>query len=51
MIGDNAIINGDFDLRSIAPATLNVRGSTTWFSMDGRATSAVASYCFADADI
>ncbi len=36
---------------SIAPATLNVRGSTTWFSMDGRATSAVASYCFADAEI
>ncbi|HDS1664561.1 TPA: hypothetical protein QEL40_003310 [Stenotrophomonas maltophilia] len=36
---------------SISPATLNPRGSTTWFSMDGRAPSAVASYCFADAEI
>ncbi len=36
---------------SISPATLNARGSTTWFSMDGRAPSAVASYCFADAEI
>ncbi|HGM4746287.1 TPA: hypothetical protein ACKQCT_001807 [Stenotrophomonas maltophilia] len=36
---------------SISPATLNVRGSTSWFSMDGRATSSVASYCSADAEL
>lgn len=35
----------------IAPATLNARGSTTWFSMDGRVGSSVSSYCFADAEI
>ncbi|HDS1579976.1 TPA: hypothetical protein QEL15_002058 [Stenotrophomonas maltophilia] len=36
---------------SIAPAVLNARGSTTWFSVDGRAPTSVASYCFADAEI
>ncbi|WP_294994288.1 hypothetical protein [uncultured Stenotrophomonas sp.] len=36
---------------SIAPAVLNARGSTTWFSMDGRAPTSVASYCFADAEL
>lgn len=36
---------------SISPATLNPRGSTNWFSMDGLATSAVASYCFADSEL
>jgi len=36
---------------SISPAALNVRGSTSWFSMDGRATSSVASYCSADAEL
>ncbi|PZS87787.1 hypothetical protein [Stenotrophomonas maltophilia] len=36
---------------SIYPATLNARGSTTWFSMDGRVASSVSSYCFADSEI
>jgi len=36
---------------SISPATLNARGSTTWFSMDGRVGWSVLSYCFAGAQI
>lgn len=35
---------------SIAPATLNTRGSERWFSMDGLAASAVGTYCAAECE-